>query len=127
MNGEKNGKNTHTSVFFRNLKGPYDDLLKWPIPRKSYTFTLLINDIEVETWTSKSTDNGGKWKDQFIRPTCDEFKRLGYPKAFQHNLVENVAHNDVVVIKYDIDFEEENEEENHPLERKSIFQRYFKN
>ncbi|XP_066921418.1 TNF receptor-associated factor 4-like [Clytia hemisphaerica] len=104
LNGQGAGKNTHISVFFQILNGPYDDLLKWPIPWKSYSFILLINDKEVDKYSSKSTDEGGKWKDIFKRPTGDVGEDLGYPKAFSHELVKDVTDTDKVAFKYNMTF-----------------------
>ena len=102
LNGHKDGEGTHISVFFHNIQGPYDDLLEWPIPWKSQTFTLLINDKEVGKSKVKSTAEGGKLKEHFTRPTFFGGKNLGSYTMFEKALLENVTDNDVVTIKYDM-------------------------
>ena len=109
MEIDLNGENNYISVYFRNVKGPFDDMLQWPIPWKSYSFILLINDKEASKATSESTDDGGKWKDHFKRPNLPGLyntsgKCLGYGKCFEHELIENVTDNDKVVIKFDMEF-----------------------
>ena len=69
LRGIQDGKNTHLSLFFYNTKGPYDEFLEWPIPFKSLTFTLIVNGVEIAKAFVRSTDDGGKWKDVFKKPT----------------------------------------------------------
>ncbi|XP_066917356.1 TNF receptor-associated factor 4-like [Clytia hemisphaerica] len=103
LNGGGNGKDSHVTVFFRNLKGPYDNSLKWPIPWKSLSLTLFVNSKEIGKESDQSSDGGGKWKDHFIRPIGDKGKGFGFDKPFNHKLIDNLTDEDVVVIKYDMD------------------------
>ena len=97
------------NAFFQNLKGPFDDLLKWPIPWKSLTFTLFINDKQVGKEIGRSINSKGKFKEHFKRPTGDiEGQCLGFYKTFEHRLVNHVTANDKVAIKCDMDFAEGN-------------------
>ena len=80
--------------------------MKWPIQWKSLFFTLFINDREVKKATTKNTDKGGKWKDNFIRPIGEEGEGFGASQAFEHKLVENVTDNDKVAIKFEMEFSE---------------------
>uniref|UniRef100_A0A7M5V8Y6 Uncharacterized protein n=1 Tax=Clytia hemisphaerica TaxID=252671 RepID=A0A7M5V8Y6_9CNID len=72
LNGYGSGKDNHVSVYFRILKGPYDNSLKWPIPWKSFSITLLVNNREIGKELHQSSSDGGIWKDHFIRPIGDE-------------------------------------------------------
>ncbi|XP_066934050.1 calponin homology domain-containing protein DDB_G0272472-like [Clytia hemisphaerica] len=105
LNGYRSAQDNHVSVFFQNLKGPYDNFLKWPIPWKSHSMTLLVNNREIGKKSSQNSDDGGKWKDNFIRPIGDEGKDLGVSKTFDHKLIENLTDEDVVAIKFDMDCE----------------------
>ena len=41
---EGSSKDTHMSVYFQLLQGPFDEKLQWPMPFGSITFTLLIDE-----------------------------------------------------------------------------------
>ena len=41
LNGDGVGKNTHLSIFFVMMRGPYDGLLTWPSLPLSHTLTVL--------------------------------------------------------------------------------------
>ena len=100
LNGDKSGKDTHISAYFRNLKGPYDDMLKWPMPRKSDSFRILVNGKEVIRIPYIASGFERIWKNHFTRPTGNEGERLGYTELFEHGSVENLSNDDVFAVKY---------------------------
>eukprot|EP00111_Clytia_hemisphaerica_P015471 TCONS_00045690-protein len=105
LNGFRDAQDNHVSVYFQNLKGPYDNSLKWPIPWKSHIMTLLVNSRQIGKMSYQSSSDGGKWKDHFIRPIDDGCKSMGFPKAFDRKLIDNLTDEDVVAIKYGMDCE----------------------
>lgn len=82
LNGSGSGRKNHLSVFFQSVKGPYDSMLKWPMPWKTLTFILLINNKEVARETGKSSNKGGKWREHFKQPNDEEAQCLGSPINF---------------------------------------------
>uniref|UniRef100_A0A7M5UZ49 TRAF-type domain-containing protein n=2 Tax=Clytia hemisphaerica TaxID=252671 RepID=A0A7M5UZ49_9CNID len=93
------GKADQISVYFDNLKGPYDEMLEWPMPFTSLNFTLFINGKEVSKASSKSVERYKTWTEHFTRPINIEGRALGRP-AFHKTLIENLTDKDIVAIKF---------------------------
>lgn len=82
-NGHKEGEGSHVSVYFVNLKGEYDDRLRWPV--KIRIFFQLVN------W-KKSKENTN-FREQItysnVRPMNNEGNSWGYSKFISHHSLYN--------------------------------------
>ena len=100
-----NYRNTHITVHFYLVQGPFDEILKWPMPFKSFTIKLLINGKEMKTLTMRSEERGGNFGKCYIRPT-DKKKETGghgFYDYFEHKELPNVIQDDTITFTFDIE------------------------
>ena len=54
---DSSSKDTHMSIYFQILQGPFDEKLQWPMPFGCITFSLHINDELKKTRMIRSTES----------------------------------------------------------------------
>ena len=100
LNGNGVRQDTHMSIFFCLLEGPFDDMIEWPMPIKKYAFELIMNDrvIGIYSMSSINAENVKKFK----RPTLAETGNLGRANFIQLNDIPSVIQDDTATIKFEI-------------------------
>ena len=105
LNGHKEESRNHISVFFYIHKGPFDDLLEWPMLFGIITFQLFVNEICARKMSINCKEESEKLKDIFNKPTTEGRKAVvrGWSRFIAHNeLPDNIEDDE---LKFYVDVE----------------------
>jgi len=96
LNGNGNGRNSHISVFFVLLKGPFDNIIQWPMPYGTIKIDLYINGTIQKTTSIESSGN------VFKRPEHGKEDAKGEPQFFHHTKIPKHVPDDKIQFKVTI-------------------------
>ena len=94
-NGTCEGKGSHVSVFFVNLKGEYDDQLRWPVKVKFHFQLVNWKSSNAETHLSKQVDFDSN------RPQEEEGHSWGFREFISHHSLYNPSRANVIYLEQD--------------------------
>ena len=100
---EASSKDTHMSVYFQLLQGPFDEKLQWPMPFGSITFTLQINENpEVKKIrTIRHTENE-MVKSFYTKPEKTTGGSRGFGKFFELKQIPAEIQKDILKFSVDV-------------------------
>lgn len=101
LNGWENGKNTHISCYFEVLKGPFDQVLKWPL-KIMVNFTIRGrngNDFRLGFDTGEIAEE--ELEKHFGKPSDDANPAWGFSCFMEHKEVDNYVLDNVMNIYID--------------------------
>jgi len=78
---------SHLSIYFQSLKGPFDDSLEWPMPYDTIRFKLFINGKHVMEEHIKGRRDAAK--DRFIKPVESVGNAYGFDCVYPHDKIPN--------------------------------------
>jgi len=81
-------KNKFISVFFQVMQGPFDDVLKWPMPFQTISLSLEMNGNLAKHRIIKSTESE-EVKSHFVKPTKEAGRLRGYYRFLSLGAVTN--------------------------------------
>lgn len=103
LNGWEDGSNSHISCYFEVLKGPFDDVLDWPM---EFTAEFSIKGRNGAGLLRHSFDTRGITREDmekhFGKPTKDANTVWGFSQFMRHDEISNYVENDEMKISINI-------------------------
>lgn len=101
LNGSETAQDKYISVFFQVMKGPFDDILKWPMPFQLISISLEINGNLTKQRILKRTESEAV-QSHFVKPTKEFGKSRGYTQFFPLFNVPVDIKDDAIRFKVDV-------------------------
>jgi len=99
-NGGREAKNTHMSIYFQIVKGPFDCVLAWPMMYREITLKLMINGQRVHQYLFRSNESE-KAKNRFISPEIDGGR--GFVTHHAHEKLQKFSKYSTMAIVVDVE------------------------
>ena len=96
-------KDTHLSVYFQLLQGPFDEKLQWPMPFGSITFTLQINENpEIKKQRSIRYTENEQVKSFYTKPEKTTGGSRGFGKFMELKQIPAEIQKDILKFTVDV-------------------------